>query len=266
MVFTAVCMGAVLAAPSGASALSTHFATTTTLNSNGQLVATATCGAGEHVVSGGFKSPLESAAVVSRAVKGNSWSVHLVPGNTDKLTTYAYCASTVEISAHESKMSAVAAPANTTATAMCGSGETLVSGGYAFLSTPSSQGNSPTFRDYAAITHQWTVMAAFTHIPAELAAFAYCSPGVVVKVRSASAAIAGSSTFAKASATASCHSGETLLAGGYTTRPTPDYNDQVGPDTFFNASYRSGTRSWTASAVNYSVASGKITAFAYCEP
>ena len=39
-----------------------------------------------------------------------------------------------------------------------------------------------------------------------------------------------------------------------------------GPDFFYYASRRSGTRAWTASAANYSPMSGKLTAFAYCQP
>ena len=51
------CVGATLAAPTGAMALSTHSATATTPSGDGVLVATAKCGANERVVSGGFRSP-----------------------------------------------------------------------------------------------------------------------------------------------------------------------------------------------------------------
>lgn len=87
-------MGAALAAPAGALALTTHSASTSTPDSAGQLVATAKCGSNEHVFSGGYKtsnaSPLDG-AVVSRALKGNSWTVHFFASAPDVPTTYAYC-------------------------------------------------------------------------------------------------------------------------------------------------------------------------------
>jgi hypothetical protein len=264
MAFTAVCMGTALAAPASAMALSTHSATTTTLNSAGQLVATATCGAGEHVVSGGFLGPDASAAVSSRAVNGDSWTVRLFPGIGNKLTTYAYCARNgqLSISAHENRVPAVTGGANTTANASCASGQTLVAGGYAFL-PGLRESNSPTYRDYAS-AHTWSVMSVFAGGTGKLAAFAYCARGVVVKVRSNSSP--SIPTGGDGSATASCHSGETLLSGGYTTTPTPDWHNMTGPDFFYGDSYRSGQRSWTARAHNYSNVAGQITAFAYCMP
>lgn len=265
MAVLTVCAGMALAAPTGAIALTTHSATDTSANSAGQLVATAKCGANERVVSGGFKSQNVSAAVVSHAVQGNSWTVRLVPGVIAKLTTYAYCGpkSGTRISTHEKTVMARHASHNTSATTGCSSGETLISGGYAFLSTPSGQGNSPTFKDYAASVGKWTVMSAIENIPAQLEAFAYCQRGADVKVRSRSSGMINHG--GNGSATASCHKGETLLAGGYTTTPKPDWNNAAGPDLFYSASYRSGVRSWTASAHNYGKP-GEIKAFAYCMP
>jgi hypothetical protein len=152
--------------------------------------------------------------------------------------------------------------ANTTATARCASGETLVSGEYAFVPS-SGQSTTTSFRDYAASASKWTAMAVFLTRPAKLAAFAYCERGVVVKVRSSSSASIPHES--DGSATARCHKGETLLSGGYTTTPTPDWHDTAGPDLFYSGSFRSGVRSWTAAAINYGT-SGKITAFAYCMP
>jgi hypothetical protein len=260
----AACLATLVAAPTGAMALTIHSATDTTTNSAGQLVATAKCGANEHVLSGGFKSSDESAAVVSHAVNGDSWTVRLVPGAVNTLTVYAYCAHQGQIYRHTQQATAGAAPINTTATAHCASGQTLVSGGYAFLSPAATQGNSPTYRDFAATARKWRVMAAIENIPAKLEAFAYCEKSVVVKVRSnASDPIPDDGTGA---ATARCHRGETLLSGGYTTTPTPDWDNNAGPDIFYDASFRSGTRAWTARGHNYSGVAGKITAFAYCEP
>jgi hypothetical protein len=266
MAVTVACMGTALAVPTGAMALTTHSATTSTRKSSGLYGATAKCGANQHVVSGGFKTSTggETAAVLSHAFHGNSWTVHLASRDTNTLTTYAYCGGKGGISAHKKEMTAKRAKfGNTTVMARCASGEALVSGGYAFLSPQSSQGNSPTYRDYAASAGAWKVTSAFENIPAKLAAFAYCQRGVNVKVRSSSSAPIP--TGGDGSTTASCHTGETLLAGGYTTTPKPDWENNVGPDLFYNASYRSGARSWTASAHNFSDVSGTITAFAYCK-
>jgi hypothetical protein len=267
---TVVCMGTVLAAPSGAMALTTHSATTSTLNTAGQLVATAKCGANARVVSGGYKTSDTSdpgGAVVSRAVKPG-WTVRFYPFGADTLTTYAYCAPTGQfsLSKHENNVAAkprVKGHANTTVTARCAAGETLVSGGYAFLPS-SSQSNSPTYRDYSPSGGKWTVMSDFNTTPAMLAAFAYCGRGVVVKVRSSSSASIPPG--GDGSARASCHREETLLAGGYTTTPTPDVFNSTGPDLFYSGSHRSGAHSWTASAHNFSSVAGKIQTFAYCMP
>jgi hypothetical protein len=264
------CVGIALAAPGGAMALSTHSATSSTPNGNGVLVATAKCGAHERVVSGGFRSPESSSAIVSRAVRGDSWTVHLYP-ESGPLTTFAYCArkGQFSISSHVQTVSVMVRGANTSATASCGSGEKVVSGGYVMSPVSATHKNSPNFRDFAAGPSKWTVMSAFALAPAKLAAVAYCARGVTVKVRSESTSIAAQGFGdppGTGSATASCHKGETLLAGGYTTTPTPDYDDMTGPDLFYNASHRTAIRSWTASASNYSAAAGKLTAFAYCEP
>ncbi len=267
---TAAVAGAALAAPSGAIALSTHSATDSTMNSAGELVATAKCGANEQVVSGGFKTPsLDNAEgeVVSRAVHGDRWTVHFYPGGAEKLTAYAYCApkGQIRLSQHQNHASALGGTPsyNTVAMARCGSGERLVSGGFAF-SPSSNENDSTTYRNYAANAKKWTVMSAFDTTPGTLFAFAYCGKGVVVKVRSdTSKSIPDSG---HATATASCHQGESLLGGGYTTTPTPDYANTTGPDVYFSRAFRSGTRSWTVTAKNYSHHTGKVSAYAYCMP
>lgn len=262
----AACTGGVgLAAPAGAPALTTHSATDHTLDTHGALKATAKCGAGEHVVSGGYKTSDASrsgSAVVSRAVNSNRWTVQFFPLSmtSERLTTYAYCASGGgAIATHQNTVPTATTPTNTDVTAACGSNQAVVSGGYALM--PSRSGyNSPIYSAYALSATQWRVTGAFP-APSTLTAFAYCQRGVVVKVRSRTRTNLSLGT---GSATAKCHKGETLLSGGYKTTPQPDYNNNAGPDSFYSASYRSGTRSWTASAANYSFASGQITAFAYC--
>ncbi len=54
------------------------------------------------------------------------------------------------------------------------------------------------------------------------------------------------------------------MAGGYTTTPTPDYDNDTGPDIFYSASYQFAAGSWIVSGHNFSNVAGKITAFAYC--
>ena len=248
-------------------ALRTHSASTNTRNPSGALVATAKCGTGEHVISGGYKTTDAvdvGSAVVSRAVHGTGWTVQYFPNNTDTLTTYAYCASKgAAVSKHEATVATEIDFANTTVTAACASGQTLVSGGYALSpSTPFS----PTFTD-AASAHRWKVTlvdrGAEGGTPATLAAFAYCMRGVKVKVRSSTGSTPANRT---GSATATCHRKEALLAGGYNTTPKPDYLESTGPNSFYSASYRSAKRSWTAIAHNNSTVPGKITAYAYCMP
>jgi hypothetical protein len=142
---------------------------------------------------------------------------------------------------------------NTIATARCTSGQKVVSGGYVMNPPSATNANSPNFRDYAAGPGKWTAMSAFDSPPGNLLAFAYCTRGATVKVRSSSTSIAAKAPPPSkhprvGSATARCHKGETLLAGGYTTTPKPDWKDTNGPDFFYNTSRRSGTRAWTASA------------------
>lgn len=256
-----------LAAPGFAAALTTHSVTATAPNSAGILVATAKCGANEHVVSGGFKSRASSSAIVSRAVHGNSWTVHLSP-EVPPLTTYAYCARNgqLSLSRHVHKVTTSKEGVNTTASARCASGGTVASGGYVMSPPRATDHNSPNYKDYATGVGKWTVMSVFAQPPGNLVAFAYCTRGVSVKVRSSSRSVPADvmPNPGAGSATADCHKGETLLSGGYTTTPKPDWMNKRGPDFFYNASHRSGKRAWTASALNFSEASGKLTAFAYC--
>lgn len=251
--------------------LSTHSATSHVPDSAGQLVATAYCSPGEHVVSGGFKSSSGAYAVASHALRSaNGWIVRLY--SPTKLTTYAYCARYVRLSTHKGVFAAAPPPADTNAGAHCPR-RTIVSGGYALLGPQSQQSNSPTVQDsrsHPPFTPKkrrnwyWTVTTAVQHTPAKLAAFAYCLPRVAIDVRSSSSPLI--SDGGDGSASASCRNGETLLAGGYTTAPAPNFVTHVGPELFYGASYRSGRRSWTASAHNGGSQAAKIRTFVYCQP
>lgn len=272
---TAMCLTGLLAMATAAMALPTrqvkappaltsHSSSTT--SKSGQLAATARCGAREHVVSGGFKATTTvppGALVASHAVGRTGWTVSMYPYFPERLTAYAYCARNGQLGVSKRRAMATAAqaPTTTTATASCPSDEVILSGGFAFQHASLSEFNSSTYQDYSPDIRHWTVTSAFATVPARLATFAYCGRGLRVVARSSTVP---SPSHTKASATASCLTGETLLSGGFTTDPTPDWNNTTGPDTYFAASYRSAVRSWTVADDNYSDAPGTLTAFAYC--
>jgi hypothetical protein len=109
----------------------------------------------------------------------------------------------------------------------------------------------------------WGISAFVDEPPAKVKAFAYCTRHLDVKVRSNQSDPIP--TEGASDATASCHRRETLLSGGYTTTPKSDFSNDTGPDFFYFRSLRSGSRSWTATAHNYSDIAGQITTFAYCK-
>jgi hypothetical protein len=248
-------------AVSPAAALKTRSATSSTLNGNGELVATAHCHDGERVVSGGFADSPEGAAVVSRAAGRDGWTVHTYPGSSS-LTTYAYCSTTGGVSTASDHVQ-VTRRSNTKAKARCGRGDVAVSGGYKF-GNEELEGNSPAFSSRRAGTRGWSILALLAETPARLDVFAYCQHDADVIVRTAQAHIPGGPSDTTGSATVKCHPGEKLLSGGYKTTPTPDWDNSAGPDFFYYGSKRVGPRGWKASAINYSDVGGKIVAYAYC--
>ena len=248
-----------LIAAAPASALTTRSATTSTPLPSGQLAATASCHKGEKVVSGGFTDSNNGSAVVSRAAGDDGWTVRTYPGDSGTLTVYAYCSNRKGISAAKNSTTATHSGPNVVVTAKCGQNESVVSGGYELKPRES---NSPVFKSRRGDVRSWSVMAVFDTVPADLEVFAYCQRHADVTVRSATGASIGDEEVG--SATAHCHRGEQLLSGGYSIRPTPDWNNATGPDPFFYQSAKVGKRGWMASAHNYSAVSGKIVAYAYC--
>ena len=162
---------------------------------------------------------------------------------------------------HEARAKAQALYRNTSVAAHCGSGEKLVAGGYQFTNL-SHQQDAALFSDYAA-GGAWKLVAVSYTVPAKVKAFAYCERGVVIKVSSARSGSIGYDSVG--SVTASCRPDETLLGGGYTQKPTPDFYGNDGPAFFIGASHRSGKRSWIVTGENFSSVSGKLIAYAYCE-
>jgi hypothetical protein len=92
-------------------------------------------------------------------------------------------------------------------------------------------------------------------------ATAYCDsiPGRVTE-RSAVGATSTSNS-APSTATATCPRGRVAIAGGFSLTPGPGPGFAY-PSVFEN--YRSGKRSWTASAAPYTQAQVQITSYAYC--
>jgi hypothetical protein len=244
--------------------LKTRSVTTTTVDDVGQLVATAECKQGERVVSGGFSSQDDSYATESRAAQGQKWIVRLWgSGQPDEsLTVDAYCAKEGRFSKHKKTEDAVETTDPTKSKAKCGKKEAAVAGGYTLV-TDDGGGNSPVFIARKARKRAWSVSAFADDPPGSLTTFVYCRKGAKVKVRSAQSDPIDDEE--PGSATAKCHRGETLLSGGYTTTPESDFNNTTGPDFFYYVSSRSGPRSWTAAAHNYSDVAGQITTFAYCQ-
>jgi hypothetical protein len=250
-----------LAAPGSASALKTRSVTTTTFDDQGALVASAKCKQGERVVSGGFSSQQFSYASESRAAKGQKWIVRVLEADTS-LTVDAYCAKKGRVSKRKKTEDAVETTEPTKSKAKCDSKATAVAGGYKLV-TDDEGDNAPVFIARRARKRAWSVSAFADDPPGTLTTFVYCRKGAKVKVRSAQSDPIG--TDEAGSATARCHKGETLLSGGYTTTPESDFFNTTGPDFFYYRSSRSGVRSWTASAHNYSDVAGQITTFAHCK-
>ena len=247
-----------------ASGLVARSATDATPNGDGMLVATAKCPGRKHVVSGGFKAEDNAVPVVSRAVGDRKWTVHLFPGSTEALKTVAYCGAR-RVSRHSKTKAADADTqvANKVA-AKCDRGESVVSGGFRLIDTPPGDlDNNPVFKSRRTGKRTWGVSAFVDEPPAKVKAFAYCTRHLDVKVRSNQSDPIP--TEGASDATASCHRSETLLSGGYTTTPKSDFSNDTGPDFFYFRSLRSGSRSWTATAHNYSDIAGQITTFAYCK-
>jgi hypothetical protein len=255
-----------LAVPGSASALKTRSVTTTTIE-DGLLTAQANCKQGERVVSGGFSSQEEAWATESRAIKKRGWTVSLFPGVPPpqaSLTVDAYCAKKGRFSKRKRTEDAPPTPDDPVlSTAKCDPGKRAISGGYTLESTTDGD-NSPVFISRRARKRAWTVSAFIDDPPGTLTTFAYCRQSGKVKVRSKQSEPIQDSE--QGSATAKCHRGETLLSGGYTTTPESDFNNTTGPDFFYYVSSRSGPRSWTAAAHNYSAVAGQITTYAYCKP
>jgi Tfp pilus assembly major pilin PilA len=253
----------VVAAPGSASALKTRSLTTTSVD-NGVLTATAKCKQGERIVSGGFSGHEESFATESRAAKGQKWIVRLLDFSlTPSLTVDAYCAKRGRVSRHKHTDDAAATPDEPSQSkAKCDSKETIISGGYKLVSATAGE-NSPVFSTRRTGKRAWSSAAFVDDVPGTLTTFAYCRKNAEVNVRSQQSDPIG--TDEKGSVTARCHKGEKLLSGGYTTTPDSDFNNDTGPDLFYYRSSRSGPRSWTAAAHNYSDIPGQITTFVYCK-
>ncbi len=262
--FAAIVGGAALLAlpPGTAFGLTTHEVTTTTVTDN-LMTATANCDPGEKVVSGGFETDFENYVQASRAQGDGAWTATVFQsGGTASLTVSANCTDGPGVSGHSvKKRISDNGERQGSVKVNCGSNKSMVAGGYETVNVESGVHDLTAFKSRATGA-KWQISAVNGAGDAHLKAFAYCRQGGEVKERSDSAPIAAD---AEDTATATCHQGEELLSGGYSTSPKTDYNNATGPDFFYNQSFRSGNRAWTASAHNYSNVGGTLTALAYCK-
>jgi hypothetical protein len=254
----AILAAVALAVPSLAWGLKTRTATNPVLPGK----ATAKCGDGERLVSGGFSMPDGGQVTISRAAKGQRWTA-TADGNPP-LTVFAYCTGGRGVSRHHHSET-VPGPSGTrkTVAAHCDANQSLVSGGYETVNSEPGTHDLVAFKSRRAGDRTWKVTVFNDSDTAStLKVFAYCKRHVDVKARSKSDPVGPNQP---GSATARCHRGETLLSGGYTTTPRSDYGNTTGPDLFYTGSYRSGRRAWTAAGHNYSDVAGRITTFVYCK-
>jgi hypothetical protein len=246
---------------------------------DGIYVATATCPAGRHVVSGGFASPQNPSVVANHAVGTKAWTITAF--DTDSISAVAYCSKYIK-GVTESTATAPMDQVNDLqggATASCPSGSRVIAGGWEYANPFD---NSPIYTSMPASSSEWTVYGASDVTGNSITAYAYCLTNKLTTVRLGEKTSVNNTTVRAArrggagqsrgllpstqpSATVSCKKGETLFGGGYETTPLPDFNNQSGPDTFFGKSARYQGRGWMANAVNYSsYDGGEIQAFAVC--
>lgn len=220
------------------------------------LKAKAVCPKGKRVVSGGYAADSEEIASVNKRAGKRAWVVKAI--NVSKLTGYAYCSASLRPKP-ASKTVTGEAIGRTKAVARCPGQKTAVAGGWRF----GLNSNSPVFASSGSGGRAWTVKGFSDDGPDDdLKAFAYCLGRGGVKVRSAKSDPIPED--ADGQATARCKPGEELLGGGHSTSPKSDFFNDEGPDLFYSRTLRVKSRAWRASAHNYSIVAGRITAKAVC--
>jgi hypothetical protein len=151
-----------------------------------------------------------------------------------------------------------------TVTAKCEQGEKLLSGGFKDAEFTGQQDTAPLLVPNASRKQggkKWTVEAQnLGEQDGNLTAHVYCREGRKLAKESASVNVAAQGA---GTATAECNQGQKVRSGGF---ENPDYGldlDQV-PALLPFESRKQGGRKWVVSAFNFSAATGKLTAYAYC--
>jgi hypothetical protein len=223
---------------------------------DGVWVGEATCPGDRRVVSGGFSMSDASDAVVNRAKGKHTWIVK-AQDTGGPVDVFAYCSANLRPSTASDRSGFSQSTSLGRAKAHCDRGETAVSGGWQYNDLSDNQ---TVFRSYGRGGRTWSVQA-FTGDSTRITAYAYCLHSNVEGRSKASGPIGDE---VSDSTTARCHSGEEALGGGFKTKPKSDYSNDTGPDFFYSASARAGSRGWKASAHNYSAISGRMTVTAIC--
>lgn len=233
---------------------------TSELQGNGFSTATAECDGTERVVSGGYQVTPGSSdtPVISKAKGERAWTVTAKEAG---FTAYALCSKRINVQevAKTVDFGSTSQGSGTPASARCPRGKRAIAGGFKFSTLV---GNSPVFRSRPTDSRTWSVLALSEDEASKLKALAYCVPdrgGVSTRKDSTQVG-----TIESGSVEPKCRSGETLLSGGWTVSPRPDWQNESGPDTFFYSAYPAAQRRFVASAINFSDVAGKITGLAIC--
>jgi hypothetical protein len=233
--------------------------------------ATASCKQGEKVVSGGFTTPdfnvdltLGARITAYESYKGGrrEWTVSARNDTATEgtLTAYAYCRKGKGTRTKSESVEVAPFPAEGSATASCGKGRKVVSGG--------SMSPGYDYKGFSGSVHpyesrkqgprKWVASGNNrSSLAGTLIAYAYCRKGKGLKTVSESTQI---QTDAAGTATARCKRGHRVVSGGF---DVPDF-DTFGPVVRVYESRKVGRRKWRASAIGF-FAPGTLTAYAYCE-
>ncbi len=253
-----------LAGSASAAPLNTQLAPTGGVGGNGLIKATAKCLPGERVVSGGYAAPDEVYAYVNKAKGKSAWTAALEPEEPgDSATVFAYCSPKLKVDTHSKAVKVKGGSGERgNATARCPNGRTAAAGGHEIVKPKDNLHEGVAFASFRKGSSKWAV-SAFNENDSKfkLKSIAYCLGGKAVAVSKGTGNVSANSS---GSANATCDAGKDLLGGGYKTSPKPDFDNQVGPDLFYDASFLSGPATWTADSHNYSTVQGIVTAFAYC--
>jgi len=230
------------------------------LKSNGFSVAVAECRDDQRVVSGGYSLDEGSSdtPIVSRAKGERAWTV---TAQEDSFTAYALCSKNIGVKevAKTVGFKNTDRGSGTAASAKCPREKRVISGGFKFSTLVS---NSPVFRSRPTDKRSWSVLALSEESDSKLKVLAYCVPDRGgVSTRKDSTQVGPSEV---GTVEPKCKSSETMLSGGWTVSPRPDWNNEDGPDTFFSSAYPAAQQSFVATAINFSDVAGRISGYAIC--